>query len=159
MKRLLVLAAAMAAVLAIVTPARADVCVAWGMDNATPPMPVCVEWAPATPAGWTGIANDYVPANGEVKICSKPGGFGGACAKRAIAAGQNVVLSNLGEFEGCGAHGCYRIRAYWFKLSRDSTTYTQENLSCPTCTTVPAAPNGLHNGDITYTIKSIVARN
>lgn len=158
MKRLLILAGLLLRLFAPL-PASAEVCVHYTPSPEPPFAPMCDEWGPSAPTGWVVCPNNYAPAQGEIKICSQPGGVGGVCAKRSVAGGQNLDISNLGEYELGGPHGAHRIRALWFNLARASTVFTQENLACPTCTTVAASPGGLMNGDITYKIVRIIARN
>lgn len=138
---------------ALAARAEAAHCIAWGMDNSTPPMPVCTEYGPDAPAGWTEVVNSYQPAPGEVKLCHKTSGYG-VCIKRAFASG-NTLVTNLGEFE----NGTYRVKSYWFNVAQQSTTFSQESLACPTCTTVASGLSGLNNNSSAYIIKAITVRN
>lgn len=128
-------------------PAMAWTCVAWA-----PPYPIgngqCMQWVADPPAGWATCANQYAPAAGEAKICTGTGG-GGTCAKRSCAAGASCTVTSLGDY--------VNFQSYWFNVARDSTRYSNANLACPTCTTIPAGSN-YHNGPLSAT-QALVIRN
>ena len=155
MKRSLSLFVVIGAV-ALANEALAAHCIMWGWNYPPAPHPpelVCTEYGPDAPSGWVEVVNSYQPAAGEVKLCHKTGG-GGVCIKRSFLAG-NTLVSNLGEFE----NGTYRVKSYWFNITNQSTTYSQESLACPTCTTVAAGLSGLSNDSSAYVIKAITVRN
>lgn len=146
-----------AASLLVAAEARAAECFAGHMEYPSPPgTPYfhCDEYGPSTPTGWTKVDYTHQPAPREVKLCHKTAAQGyGWCFKRLFPTG-NTVVGSLGELEGP-----YQVKSYWFNTTYQSTTYSQESLACPTCTTVPAGLNGWSNDSTAYVIRNIVVRN
>ena len=152
-----IILATLALLIAAPSAASAAHCISWTwQQNPNPPFDMylsCVEYGPDAPSGWTEVVNSYQPVAGEVKLCHRTGG-GGVCIKRAFPTG-NTLVSNLGEFE----NGTYRVKSYWFNVINQSTTFSQESLACPTCTTVAAGLAGLSNDSSAYLIRAITVRN